>query len=70
VGRETLANGTKHPLPLWLFEVRERATGNSDPRVRDFVYRPVAAQAQRLPRWQARPEAVAEETCRAWMGAR
>lgn len=40
VGRETLTNGTKHPLPLWLFEVRERATGNSDPRVRDFLYRP------------------------------
>lgn len=40
VARETLTNGTKHPLPLWLFEVRERATGNSDPRVRDFAYRP------------------------------
>jgi predicted metalloprotease with PDZ domain len=53
-----------------LIQVREPATGNSDARVRDFVYRPVAAHTQRLPRWQARPGADTDALCKAWMTAR
>lgn len=52
-----------------LIQVREG--GGSTPEVvRDVIYRPVARQLRRLPRWLARPDATADAACRAWISAR